>query len=116
MLFQLRLIVFPPPTSVLPYLSSLVPATLHYPVPLSAGGRQRHRPREHDGNRRLNVLLQEVKDGVPPRPRQVVVRSLTQRMCVGQGVVPPEDPGGGEVSDHHVDAVVLVSDEDADDS
>lgn len=37
-------------------------------------------------------------------------------MRVGHGVVPPEDPGGGDVSDHHVDAVVLVSDQDADDS
>lgn len=37
-------------------------------------------------------------------------------MCVGHGVVPPEDPGGGDVSDQHVDAVVLVSDQDADDS
>jgi len=37
-------------------------------------------------------------------------------VCVGHGVVPPEDPGGGEVRDHHVDAVVLVTDEDADDS
>lgn len=36
--------------------------------------------------------------------------------CVGHGVVPPEGPGGGEVSDHHVDAVVLMGDEDADDS
>lgn len=37
-------------------------------------------------------------------------------MCVGHSVVPPEDPGGGDVTDHHVDAVVLVSDEDAEDS
>ncbi len=60
--------------------SSLVPPPLHHPVPLSAGGRQRHRPREHDGNRRLDVPLQEVEDRVPPRPRQVVVGSLTQRL------------------------------------
>lgn len=37
-------------------------------------------------------------------------------MRVGHGVVPPEGPGGGDVSDQHVDAVVLVGDEDADDS
>ncbi len=37
-------------------------------------------------------------------------------LCVGHGVIPPEDPGGGEVPDDHVDAVVIVSDEDADDS
>lgn len=36
-------------------------------------------------------------------------------MCVGHSVVPPEDPGGGDVSDHHVDAVVFMSDEDAED-
>lgn len=35
---------------------------------------------------------------------------------VSHGVVPPEDPGGGEVSHQHVDAVVLVSDEDAEDA
>lgn len=35
---------------------------------------------------------------------------------VNHGVVPPEDPGGGDVSHQHVDAVVLMSDEDADDS
>lgn len=35
---------------------------------------------------------------------------------VGHGVVPPEEPGGGDVSNQHVDAVVLVSDQDADDS
>lgn len=35
---------------------------------------------------------------------------------VHHGVVPPEDPGGGDVSHQHVDAVVLVSDEDANDS
>ena len=67
--------VFLPPCS-----SSFVPPPLHHLVPLPAGGRQRHRPREHDGNRRLNVPLQEVEDGVPPRPRQVVVGSLTQRL------------------------------------
>lgn len=37
-------------------------------------------------------------------------------MCVGHGVVPPEGPGGGDVCDHHVDAVVLMTDQDADDS
>lgn len=37
-------------------------------------------------------------------------------MCVGHGVVPPESPGGDEVSDHHVDAVMFVGDQDADDS
>lgn len=36
-------------------------------------------------------------------------------MCVGHGVVPPEQPGGGDVANQHVDAVMLVSDEDADD-
>lgn len=36
-------------------------------------------------------------------------------MCVGHGVVPPERPGGGDVPDHHVDAVVLVANQDADD-
>lgn len=35
---------------------------------------------------------------------------------VSHGVVPPEDPGGGDVSHQHVDAVVLVSDEDAEDA
>lgn len=34
---------------------------------------------------------------------------------VGHGVVPPEDPGGDEVRDHNVDAVVLVPDQDAED-
>lgn len=37
-------------------------------------------------------------------------------VCVGHGVVPPEDPGGGKVSNHHVDAVVLVANQDAEDS
>lgn len=37
-------------------------------------------------------------------------------MCVGHGVVPPEDPGGGDVRDQHVDAVVLMSNQDADNS
>lgn len=59
---------------------SLVPPALHHAVPLPAGRRQRHRPREHDGHRRLDVSLQEVEDDVPPRPRQVVVWSLTQRL------------------------------------
>lgn len=31
-------------------------------------------------------------------------------------MVPPEDPGGGEVGDHHVNAVVLMSNQDADDA
>lgn len=37
-------------------------------------------------------------------------------VSVGHGVVPPEEPGGDEVRDDHVDAVVLMTDEDADDS
>lgn len=40
---------------------------------------------------------------------------MSTYVCVGHGVVPPEDPGGDEVPDHHVDAVVLVGDQDADD-
>lgn len=43
-------------------------------------------------------------------------RRVCAYMRVGHGVVPPEEPGGGDVSHQHVDGVVLVSDEDADDS
>lgn len=71
MLFQLRSVISPILTH---------PSPLHHPVPLSAAGRQRHRRREHDGNRRLNVPLQEVEDRVPPGPRQVVVGNLTWRL------------------------------------
>lgn len=108
--------------------SLLVPPTLHNPVPLSAGGWQRHRPWVRNGNRCLDVTLQEVEDRVPPHPWQEIVWRLAQclgreiwhskrrkqkqqnneeaavwwRVCVylrvGHGVVPPEDPGGGNVS------------------
>ena len=37
-------------------------------------------------------------------------------MRVSHGVVPPEEPGGDEVCDHHVDAIMLVTNQDADNS
>lgn len=37
-------------------------------------------------------------------------------MCVGHGVVPPEEPRGGDVTNQHIDAVVFVSNQDADDA
>lgn len=40
---------------------------------------------------------------------------MSTYMRVGHGVVPPEDPGGDEVRDHDVDAVVLVADQDEED-
>lgn len=37
-------------------------------------------------------------------------------LCFHHGVVPPEGPGGDEVCHHHIDAVVFVAEEDADES
>lgn len=128
--------------------SSLIPSPLYNPVPLPTGGGRRYGPRERNGNRGLDVTLQEVEDAVPPNPGQETVGHLTRGLDkdtgnsgrkksekqqrngeaalwgfffltylhVSHGVVPPEDPGGGEVSHQHVDAVVLVSDEDAEDA
>lgn len=62
--------------------SSLVPPTLHNPVPLSAGGWQWHWPWVYNGNRCLDVTLQEVEDRVPPHPWQEIVWRLAQ--CLGR--------------------------------
>lgn len=96
--------------------SSLIPSPLYNPVPLPTGGGRCYGPRERNGNRGLDVTLQEVEGAVPPNPGQETVGHLTRGLHVSHGVVPPEDPGGGEVSHQHVDAVVLVSDEDAEDA
>lgn len=69
------------------------------------------------GDRTVDVLLKVLEKSVPPHPRErVTLRRLLQRLLVGHRVVPPEETCSDKICHHHIHSVVVMGQEDAENS